>query len=56
MKKVFWALNYFKHFPISVSTITECVSIFALASLNRVLVGIARSAVGLKVYLLLSHQ
>ena len=47
-KKIHKYLNYVKHFIFSVSRITGCVSISALASLVCVSVGIARFALGLK--------
>ena len=41
------ALNYTEQSLILVSTITGCASIFAIASLVAILVGIGGSAVGL---------
>ena len=43
-------LNYVEYLLISVSTVTDCVSISALASLVCVAVGITSSAVGIKIY------
>ena len=45
-------LNYIKHFAILASTITGCVSISAFASLIGIPIGIKRSAIGLKVYVI----
>ena len=42
-------MNYIEHLLILVSTNTECVSISAFASVVTILVGIASSAVGLKI-------
>ena len=42
-------MNYIEHLLILVSTNTECVSISAFASVVTILVGIATSAVGLKI-------
>ena len=42
------ALNYFEHFLVSVSAVSGFVSISVFASQVCVLVGIASSAVGLK--------
>ena len=47
-KKTCTALNYVEHLLISVSMVTGCVSIF-FASLIGIPVGIASSAVGLKI-------
>ena len=49
-KKVCKVLNYIDHLLIVISTITGCVSISAFASLVGVTIGIASSAVGLKIY------
>ena len=49
-KKVCKVLNYIEHLLILVSAITGCVSIFAFALLFAVPIGIASSAVGLKIY------
>ena len=49
-KKVCKVLNYIGHLLIVISTITGCVSISAFASLVGVTIGIASSAVGLKIY------
>ena len=48
-KKTCKHLNYVEHLLILASTITNCVSIFAFASLVCVPVGIMSSAVGIKV-------
>ena len=48
-KKVCRALNYFEHFLVFVSELSGCVSISAFASLVGFPVGIASSAVGLKI-------
>ena len=48
-KKVCKALNYFEHFLVFVSALGNCVSIFVFASLFGVPAGIAISAVGLKI-------
>ena len=48
-KKVCTTLNYIKHFLILGSTITGCVSISAFAFLVRIPIGIASSAIGLKI-------
>ena len=48
-KKVRRALNYFDHFLVFVSAVRNCVSTSAFASLVDVPVGIASSAVGLKI-------
>ena len=48
-KKVCRALNYFEHFLVFVSELSDCVSISAFASLVGFPVGIASSAVGLKI-------
>ena len=48
-KKTCKYLNYVEHFLILVSTITSCISIFALTSLVCVPVGITSSAVGIKI-------
>ena len=42
-KKVGTTLNYIEHFLISASTITDCVSISAFASLLGIFVGITGS-------------
>ena len=47
-KKVCTTLNYVKHFLILASTITECISISAFASLIGIPIGITTSAIGLK--------
>ena len=48
-KKTCKYLNYVKHLLILVSTIPDCVSVSAFASLVCVLVGITSSAVGIKI-------
>ena len=48
-KKVCGVLNYIEHLLILVSTVTECVSISAFATLVGIPVGITSSAVGLKI-------
>ena len=47
-KKVCRALNYFEHFPHFISAVSRYVSISAFVSLVSVLVGIASSAVIIK--------
>ena len=47
-KKVCANLNYVEHFLILASTITDCISISAFASLLGIPVGITSSAIGLK--------
>ena len=42
------ALNYFQHFLVLVSAVSECISISTFASLVGVPVNIASSAVGLR--------
>ena len=49
-KKVYRALNFFELFLNFISAVSECVSIFTFASLVGGVVGIASSAVGLKIY------
>ena len=41
-------LNYAKHFLVLVSDVSSCISIFVLASLVVAPLGIATSAIGLK--------
>ena len=48
-KKVCRVLNYTDHSLIALSTITECVSISAFASLVGTPIGIMSSATGLKI-------
>ena len=48
-KKVCRSLNYFENFLVSVSAVSDCVSISAFTSLVGVFVGIANFAVGLKI-------
>ena len=47
--KVYRVLNYFEYFPIFISTANTCLSNSAFASLIGVPLGIASSAVGLKI-------
>ena len=47
-EKVWRTLNYFEHFLIFISVVRGCVSVSAFASLVGVPVGIASSAVGIK--------
>ena len=49
-KKVFSILNYFELFLVFVSAVSGCVSISAFALLVIVIVGIANSPVGLKIF------
>ena len=46
--KVGKVLDYIKHSLIAIATITTCVSISTFASLARIPIGIASSAIGLK--------
>ena len=48
-KKVHMVLNYTEHLLILISAISSCVSISAFTSLIVIPVGIASSAVGLKI-------
>ena len=48
-KKSCKVFNYIDHLLIVISTITECVSISAFASLVGILIGVTSSATGLKV-------
>ena len=48
-KKMCRALNYFKHFLVSVSVVSGCVSVSAFASLFGVPVGITISVVGMEI-------
>ena len=48
-KKVCRILNYIHHLLIVISTITECVSISAFASLVGIPIEITSSAIGLKI-------
>ena len=48
-KKIFTTLNYIEYFPILASTVTGCISISAFASLVGIPIGIASSAIGLKI-------
>ena len=47
-KRVCRVLNYIDHSLIAISTITECVSVSAFASLVGIPIGITSSAIGLK--------
>ena len=49
-KKTCKYLNYVEHLIILVSTVTDCVSISAFASLVWVPVGITSSAIGIKIF------
>ena len=51
-KKECRALKYFEHFLGFASAVSGCVSISAITSLVGVLVGIASSTIGLKIYAL----
>ena len=44
-KKVCTTLNYIKYFLISACTVTECMSIYAFASLLGIPIGITSSAI-----------
>ena len=48
-KKVCTTLNYIEHFIILVSTITGCISTSAFAFLLGIAIGIASSAIGIKI-------
>ena len=48
-KKIYRVLNYTEHLLILISTVTGCISISAFVSLVGILVGITRSAIGLKI-------
>ena len=48
-KKVCTTVNYIEHFLIVAFTVTQCISIFAFASLLGILIGITNSAIGLKI-------
>ena len=48
-RKVCTTLNYIGHFLILASAITGCVSIFALASLIGIPIGISSSVIGLQI-------
>ena len=54
-KKICKYLNYFEHLLILVSTVTGCLWISTFASLVSVRVGIASSAVGIKVFRITSR-
>ena len=51
-KKVCRVLNYIEHSVIVIFTTTGCGSISAFASLFRILIGIASSTIGLKIYVI----
>ena len=53
-KQVCRALNYFGNFFIFVSAVSDCVSISAFSSLVVVSVGIASSAVEIKIYAIIA--
>ena len=48
-KKVWTVLNYIEHFLILASAVTGCISIYRFAFLLSTPVGIASSAIGLKI-------
>ena len=48
-KKVYIVLNYIGHLLILISTVNECVSISAFASLVGIPIGITSSAIGLNI-------
>ena len=48
-KKIYRVLNYTEHLLILISTVTGSISISAFVSLVGILVGITRSAIGLKI-------
>ena len=48
-KKVCTTLNYIEHFLILASTITGCISISTFTSFLGILIGITKSAIGLKI-------
>ena len=48
-KKVCTAFNYFKHFLTFISAVSGWISIFAVATLFVVSLGIGSSAVGLRI-------
>ena len=50
VKKACRDLNYFKHFLIFISAVSQCVSISAFPSLVDVPVDISSSAIGIKIY------
>ena len=47
-------MNYIEHLLIIISTITACVSITNFASLNRILIEITSSAIGVKICVITS--
>ena len=53
-KKVCTDLNYIEYLLILASTVTGCVSISTFASLVGIPIGIASSAVGLKIFAIAS--
>ena len=48
-KKVFRVFNYIEYLLTLISTVTECISISAFASLVGIPIGITSSAIGLKI-------
>ena len=48
-KKVYTTLNYIELFLILASTITGCISISTFTSFLGILIGITKSAIGLKI-------
>ena len=44
-----WIINYVEQLLILASAVTECVSVFAFASLVAIPVGIISSALGIKI-------
>ena len=55
-KKVCTTLNYIEHFLILASTITECISISAFASLVRIPIAIISFAIGLKICAIIKKE
>ena len=55
-KKVCTTLNYIEHFLILASTITECISISAFASLVRIPIAITSFAIGLKICAIIKKE
>ena len=49
-KKTYKYLNYVEHMLILVLTVTGCISIYEVASLFAIPVGITSSEVGIKIY------
>ena len=54
-KKVSTTLNYIEHFLILASKITGCISISAFASLLAIPIGIANSAIRLKIFAIVAE-